>query len=196
MKHHACTISIGGIPVLFSMLTTAMYHRIRRRYRDFLVRTSQPHLRLRCSFLGNTRREGTKDVEIRRTGRQWRACREDFECRWFGGAGTLRAAASIYSFDACIRVLWSILLRRAHGLFVHASGVATPKGGFLFAGVSGSGKTTVAKLSAPRRVLNDEICAVTRIGPQSFSLWGTPFWGEMQRKKGYCRPLPLNIFPK
>src|ERR1019366_9947303 len=52
---------------------------------------------------------------------------------------------------------------------------------FLFSGVSGSGKTTMARLAPPdAALLTDEISYVTRQNDRYLAV-GTPFFGELAR---------------
>jgi hypothetical protein len=65
---------------------------------------------------------------------------------------------------------------------VHASGVSKNGSGYLFAGRSGSGKSTIATLSSQETVLNDEIVIVEE---QNHEFWirSTPFNGTFKNKK-------------
>ena len=91
---------------------------------------------------------------------------------------------------------------------VHASGVVHKEKGILFIGHSGAGKSTVARLSSPRRVLSDECILIKKDG-DAFTAYGTPFGREnkgenthaplyaiMDLKKdsrNYLKPLPFHI---
>lgn len=106
--------------------------------------------------------------------------------------GEIYMRRSIYSFDACLRVLYSTLLTANRGLLLHATGIVKGRRAHLFLGPSGSGKTTVAKLSSSiGTVLNDEIVAL-RIGNNGIAkVYGTPFWGEMRKGPAYNKPSQL-----
>lgn len=107
--------------------------------------------------------------------------------------GEIYMRRSIYSFDACLRVLYSTLLTANRGLLLHATGIVKDRRAHLFLGPSGSGKTTVAKLSSSiGTVLNDEIVAL-RIGNNGIAkVYGTPFWGEMRKGPAYNKSSPLH----
>jgi hypothetical protein len=67
--------------------------------------------------------------------------------------------------------------------------VATDLGGFVFCGVSGSGKSTVAKLSrGTYDVLTDEMSLIERV-EGGYRVWGTPFWGELQMSVNRSAPV-------
>src|SRR5258708_30403384 len=101
-----------------------------------------------------------------------------------------------------LRIVRSLVLARQGGLLVHAaSGVRTGRA-FLFAGVSGAGKTTISRLApADAVLLTDEISYVrpetagdgqsagTSLGAadprvratSSYQAYGTPFAGELEK---------------
>jgi len=80
-----------------------------------------------------------------------------------------------------LRILHTLLLAREGGFLLHASSAIRNESAFLFAGVSGAGKTTMARL-APADVvmLTDEVSYVTRNDSRYFAA-GTPFFGELAR---------------
>ena len=89
-------------------------------------------------------------------------------------------APNMFSFDSCLRVFFTAYLLDLGGVLVHGAGVVSHDRSFLFFGVSGSGKTTTARLSAPRKVLSDELTIIRRVG-DGIRAFGTPFWGELQK---------------
>jgi hypothetical protein len=90
-------------------------------------------------------------------------------------------APNMYSFDSCLRVFFATYLLDLRGVMIHgASAVDTNGKAWLFFGVSGAGKTTTARLSAPRQVLSDELTILRRVG-DGYRAYGTPFWGELQK---------------
>jgi hypothetical protein len=66
--------------------------------------------------------------------------------------------------------------RREDCFLIHSSGVVRNGAGFLFVGASGSGKTTIARLSTGEQILNDEICLVALADNPTY-LYSTPFNG-------------------
>ncbi len=86
-----------------------------------------------------------------------------------------RAAAGLDRILAY--VCMQILPREHDGLLLHAVAVVLDGAGHIFAGASGAGKTTVARLAAGRsEVLCDEN-VIIRLGPGGAELCSTPFWG-------------------
>jgi hypothetical protein len=108
-----------------------------------------------------------------------RAQRYDFEAVWNAKAGELTLWPSLYSFDACLRVVLASLIIQRNGLLLHASAVVRKNAAFVFTGPSGSGKTTIARLSGTKKILSDEIIVVRAENDKRLIAYGTPFWGEM-----------------
>ena len=80
-----------------------------------------------------------------------------------------------------LRIVHTLLLARNGGFLVHASSAIRNGRAFLFSGVSGAGKTTMARLAPPdASLLTDEISYVTRQDGGYFAV-GTPFFGELAR---------------
>lgn len=71
---------------------------------------------------------------------------------------------------------------------LHSSGVVRRGRGYAFAGRSGSGKSTVARLSKGMTVLNDEITVIDLSNPDPV-LHGTPFNGFFRGKEEGSAPL-------
>ncbi len=87
---------------------------------------------------------------------------------------TIRVA---FRFDALIRVIYSLWLVKSSGFLLHAAGVKDNDGAYVFFGVSGSGKTTIARLSEEKTILSDELIAIRSFNG-SYQVYGTPFMGE------------------
>jgi hypothetical protein len=67
---------------------------------------------------------------------------------------------SLQPFEAAdyfVRTALALLAFEAGGLLFHAAGLAHHDRGYAFFGYSGSGKTTVARLSSHARLLNDDL---------------------------------------
>lgn len=89
---------------------------------------------------------------------------------------------SPYCFDGFLRVLLLIILANEGGLLLHGCSIDDHGRGRIFFGPSESGKTTIARLSAGRMVLSDEI-SIIRPRNGTYFVYGTPFWGEFQAGK-------------
>jgi hypothetical protein len=123
------------------------------------------------------------DIKVR-----LRATRARGRLRWIG---TGRCKMSPYALDCVLRVVWSVLLPREDALLVHSCGLRHAEIGVVFPGVSGQGKTTLAR-KAPDAddVLSDEMIAI-RHTEDGWRVSGTPFWGDFARGGISMRSWPL-----
>ena len=90
-----------------------------------------------------------------------------------------------YRFDAFLRILYSLWLVKSGGFLLHSAGSKDEKEAYVFFGVSGSGKTTVTKLSDDKVILSDELVAVRAVNGR-YQAHGTPFMGEFARGGQNC----------
>jgi hypothetical protein len=83
------------------------------------------------------------------------------------------------------------VLSMAGGALMHAAAITGRDGGFLVAGMSGAGKTTLSRACAAigARILSDERATVRRIADGSWLLGGTPWPGEGGFKENRSVPL-------
>ena len=82
------------------------------------------------------------------------------------------------SFESFLRVIYSLMLPERDGLAIHASSLMKDGKAYLFPGKSGTGKTTLVRLSPDVTLLTDEISVVRGIGAEPVS-FGTPFHGDL-----------------
>jgi hypothetical protein len=139
---------------------------------DFVVELAPP---------GTESRDG--DVLVSWESGQWLIERGDFRAEWnpSTGQGRIQQTSNPYSLDSLLRIVHTLLLARQGGFLLHASSAIRNGHAFLFAGVSGAGKTTMARLAPPDvDVLTDEISYVT-IQDDQYTAVGTPFFGELAR---------------
>lgn len=87
-------------------------------------------------------------------------------------------AHDAFSFRHAMMNLYSaFVVHRQWGLLIHASCALADDVAYLFSGRSGAGKSTVARLSHPRRLLSDE-ASIVRIRPGSVAVLDSPFRSE------------------
>lgn len=98
----------------------------------------------------------------------------------------------VFSLDTLLRTLLSIVLPRYDGLLLHASGYGDERGAVVFAGVSGSGKTTTARKMPRAHVLSDDQVAIRRRAGR-WVAHALPFVGEYQEPT-QPRSAPLRRF--
>jgi hypothetical protein len=140
-----------------------------------------------------------QDVQIaRESAGRIAAHRFDFDGTWDPARGEARCRymGAISSLSSFLRFVSSFALLERRGVLLHASSVASHGRGFTFAGPSGAGKTTLARLAAPRPVLSDEVTALRWESDGTLRCFPTPFWGDMERKRaGPSAPLVAIGFP-
>ncbi|MFH0783309.1 MAG: hypothetical protein V2B20_15350 [Pseudomonadota bacterium] len=94
---------------------------------------------------------------------------------------------SAASIDAIARIAGALLYAEKDSFLVHGSSILYQGKGYLFTGVSGSGKSTIAELSGAL-VLNDEISLLQFKGDTVY-VQGTPFYGDLKRGENVSAPL-------
>jgi hypothetical protein len=124
-----------------------------------------------------------EDVSVFRESGHWCLQRGDFRAQWDPAArrGWIRQSPNPYSLDSVLRIVHSLILAREGGMLVHSSSVIRGASAYLFAGVSGVGKTTISRLAPPDvHVLTDEMSYLRKEGGR-FHAYGTPFAGDLAR---------------
>jgi len=91
-------------------------------------------------------------------------------------------ADNIYSYSRLISYAFSKLLALNKGMLLHAAAVVKDGKAFLFFGVQGAGKSTIARLSKRYKVLGDDIIAVRKAGNHYYA-FSTPW-----KQSSFIRP--------
>jgi len=123
------------------------------------------------------------DVQVTLKNGEWHLQRGDFSARWDANAmrGRIRQSRNPYAIDSVLRIVHTLILAKQGGFLVHAASAIRGGCAFLFAGVSGAGKTTISRLAPPdAKLLTDEISYV-RCEQNQYWACGTPFAGELAR---------------
>lgn len=93
-----------------------------------------------------------------------------------------------------LRVMLALAAFQAGGLLFHTAGILRGDQAFLFFGHSGSGKTTVCRLSVQDRILNDDLILLMP-GQGGWMAYSTPFWNPTQvRPTGFLGGRVVGIF--
>ena len=87
----------------------------------------------------------------------------------------LRSKNQILDIEFFIKMVVSYGLYELGGFLLHSAGIVRNNKAFLFFGKSGSGKSTVSKLSVNDIILSDEIVGLTYSGDKAVA-HSTPFW--------------------
>jgi hypothetical protein len=176
------TVEIGGTPIFLGTEDADFRSLIARRYAGFLNPTAEPECRLEIRLRPPTG-PPQDEVKVSRSGSVWRMERGDF-CAEFdtrSRRGSVRQPPNPYSLDAVLRVVHSLVLAEEGGFLVHAASGVRNGRAFVFAGVSGAGKTTMSRLApSDATLLTDEISYIRKSG-NAYYAYGTPFTGELNR---------------
>ena len=174
-------IEIGGMPVLVRSDSPEFLRMLEGRYSGFIKAEARADFEIDVDLVPPGRITEEEDVAVRFTHGRWIIERGDLRAEW--EPDTRRAkivqSANPYSIDTALRIFHSLILAREGGLLVHAASAVRNGKAFLFAGVSGTGKTTISRLAPPdAMLLTDEISYVRRNG-RGYIAYGTPFAGEL-----------------
>jgi hypothetical protein len=176
-------IEIGGFPIRLSTDDPAFVEMLKERYAGFLTSGTNAQIEFDVMLAPADSMLGHGEVRVERESGQWSMGRGDFEADWNPSAarGTIRQSANPYSLNSVLRIVHTLLLAEQGGFLVHASSAVRNGRAFLFAGVSGAGKTTMARLAPPDAILlTDEISYVSR-QKDGYHAYGTPFAGDLGR---------------
>jgi len=178
-------VEIGGTPVLLRVEDGAIQEVINQRYAAYLTtKPSAEPFELTVTlapdgvgFQGNQPR-----VEWREG--RWSFEHSDSQAEWLpaSGRGWVRQSATFpQGIDSVLRVLHSILLAPKGGCLLHAASAVRNGRAFVFTGVSGAGKSTMAGLAPPdATLLTDEISCIRPVNG-GYRAFGTPFVGDLDK---------------
>jgi hypothetical protein len=181
-------IEIGGMPVRVNTTDPAFLVMLQHRYVGFLGASQNAEVDFDVDLIqsGFVQPGFTDpDAEVRVTHQlgRWRLSRGDFRAEWDPAArrGWIRQSANPYSIDAVLRIVHTLVLARQGGFLLHSASAIRNGKAFLFAGVSGAGKTTIARLApSDATLLTDEISYVRKLDA-GYVAFGTPFTGELAK---------------
>ena len=176
-------IEIGDVPIRLCVDDPKFIRLLETRYAGFVTPRREASFEFDIEIAPEALASPDQDVLLRWDSGCWRLDRSDFHAVWnpSSARGKIRQTANPYSIDSVLRIVHTILLAKKGGFLVHASSAVRNGRSFVFAGVSGSGKTTMARLAPPdAMLLTDEISYICRKGAE-YCAFGTPFVGELAR---------------
>lgn len=184
---HEIAVEIGNQPILLRTRDDGFREMLAQRYAGFTGCSSKPRFEFDIDLVSPM---GSSDENVRVEMRDgvWRLRRGDFRAQWDPrrGRGRIRQSPNPYSVDSVLRIIHTLILAKEGGFLLHAASAIRHGRAFLFAGVSGAGKTTISRL-APSDVtlLTDEISYIRRES-NTYLACGTPFAGERSRVGANC----------
>lgn len=186
-------LNIAGLSTSIATREAEVVGVLTDRYKGFLSE-GPPDWRIEFTSGPQELAAPADDVVVRRNGGPHRFIVQRYD---FAGILDLKersgqvafADPDEFSVDSFLRIAYSLALAEVGGLLIHAASLMREEKGYLFCGLSGSGKSTVARLSPEATVLTDEL-SIIRIDDGRARCYGTPFWGELARG-GQDRSAPL-----
>jgi hypothetical protein len=181
-KQRGVTVQIGGFPILLDTGDADFCALLERRYAGYLNPAAAPACQFEIQIVPPSEPSG-EGARASKCGSLWRLERGDFRAEWDARSrrGWVRQSHNPYSIDSVLRMVHSLLLAEEGGFLVHASSGVRRGRASVFAGISGAGKTTMARLApADVAVLTDEISYI-RKAQGGYCAYGTPFAGELAR---------------
>jgi len=176
-------VVIGGIPVRVNTGDPEFLAILQNRYAGFTGDSGEPEIEFDIDLQAPKNIADDAPVEVTHRHGRWCLARGDFYAEWEPASrkGSIRQTANPYSIDAVLRIVHSLVLARQGGFLMHSASAIRNGTAFLFAGVSGAGKTTISRLApSDATLLTDEISYV-RKHDSGYIAYGTPFTGELAK---------------
>jgi hypothetical protein len=175
-------IQIAEISVAVTCSNPDLQDRALSRYRDFLG-DSSPAMSLTIHLEGQLRESPLLDREMTFTADSVKFSAPGFQGRILleekRGSLAISSRAPLDELDYFLRVVYALLAFEQGGLLFHSAGVVRDQKAFLFFGHSGVGKTTVARLSRPYLLLNDDLILL-KPDARGWQAHATPFYNPTQ----------------
>jgi len=180
----ACaTIAIGRVAVGIRASDAAFLGMLEKRYAGFIDGSAAQHYSFDVFLTPPADAQADAELRVFREGQRWQLERGDFRADWdpLLRRGRIEQSPNPYSLDTVLRIVHTLVLAGEGGFLMHAASAVRAERAFLFAGASGAGKTTIARLApGDVRLLTDEISYV-RCDQGGYRAYGTPFAGELAR---------------
>jgi len=180
---HHTDIGIGGIVVRLNCADRDFLDSLVPKYAGFIGDFPQVHYEFDVQLHEASKTVADESVSVTRENGSWLMRRGDFRAEWnpLTRRGSVRQAPNPYSLDSVLRIVHTLVLAGEGGRLMHASSTVRNGGAYLFSGVSGVGKTTMASLAPPDvTLLTDEMSFVRR-EPEGYFAYGTPFAGDLAK---------------
>jgi hypothetical protein len=194
VEQYGVVIAVGGIAIRVNTSDANFRDMLQNRYAGFVSQESAAEFDFDVDLTPPGFVDPDVDMTVTRRSGQWRLKRGDFTAEFDPTArrGTIHQSANPYSIDALLRIVHTLLLAKQGGFLLHSASAIRNGKAFLFAGVSGAGKTTISRFApADATLLTDEISYV-RKQDDKYIGFGTPFTGELARL-GENRSAPVSV---
>jgi hypothetical protein len=185
-------IEIGNVAVRVRTGDSAFLHLLEKRYTGFINRRRYAEFEFDVNLTPPGDVGVDDDVRVLERSGRWSLERGDFHAEWDSSSksGNIRQSANPYSIDSILRIVHTLVLSKQGGFLVHAASAVRNGRAFLFAGVSGAGKTTIARLAPGNATLLTDEISYVREQDGGYSAFGTPFTGELAKSgDNICAPI-------
>ncbi len=182
-QRSSVVVEIGGLPIGLHCDNPAFIRLVTERYAGYVGDSEQAAFDFDIEIAPPSAESGDEDLSVKWNSGRWLMERGDFRAEFNPATarGRIEQTMNPFSLDSVLRIVHSLLLARKGGFLVHSSSAIRNGRAFLFPGVSGAGKTTMARLAPPdAALLTDEISYVIPQDGRYFAV-GTPFFGELAR---------------
>jgi len=183
VERYSVVLAIGGVPVRVNTTDADFLEMLQDRYAGFVSEEPGAEFTFDVELTPPAFADPDVDVRVTQHAGRWFMERGDFQAEWEPATrtGSIRQSANPYSIDAVLRIVHTLVLARQGGFLLHSASAVRNGKAFLFAGVSGAGKTTISRLApADATLLTDEISYVRKLG-LDYVAFGTPFTGELAK---------------
>ncbi len=189
------TIAVADYAIALHFDHPALAKAVAERYAAFV--TDRPAgLHLRVDYVGQERDHAMLDQGMAFADGLLRFDAPGYVGHIDEGAGTGQLAISsrqpVEEVDYFLRVAAALLLFREGGFMFHAAGIVRDGRAYLYFGYSGSGKTTVSRLSHALgdTILNDDLLFLVP-SDGGWMVHSSPFWNPTQVKPNGLDSAPL-----
>lgn len=181
MTFEQVTVSVANVPVAIEC-GPALAAMLRRRYRLFLS-AGEGTYRAQLNWEESMGANGVPAPEMVFQPDELCFAEMGFEgqVNWHSGMASARLTTPypLGYIDYFLRMIYALAAFERQGVMVHAAGIVHRDAAHLFFGHSGSGKTTVSRLSTGDVVLNDDLVVLLPEQGQ-WRVYATPFWNPSQ----------------
>ena len=166
VERYSVLIAIGGVAVRVNTSDADFLAMLEERYAGFVSGEALAEFDFDVELAAPAFADPDADVSVTHRAGRWFMERGDFRAEWDPAArrGWITQSANPYSIDAVLRIVHTLVLARQGGFLLHSASAVRNGKAFLFAGVSGAGKTTISRLApADATLLTDEISYVRKV---------------------------------
>lgn len=176
-------IEIGGMPVRINATDAGFLDLLQKRYSGFVGSSDCAEIEFNVELDQPKPVDPNVGVSVTHERGRWSLKRGDFRAEWEPASrrGWIRQSANPYSIDAVLRIVHTLVLARQGGFLLHSASAIRNGKAFLFAGVSGAGKTTISRLAPPGAILLTDEISYVRKHHSGYVAFGTPFTGELAK---------------